>query len=469
MIEVAKLLGKSGKLTGAEVGNLVIKDLVYRLVNKTNNGIFTEAEIDIAINSLNDSNEIKAYNKRSGIASFLNDLNQRCMYGDLMLSKKLVDINYFIRESRKATEVYEIKEPLRLTYDEYEAYKKEKLETYYKENNEQHSLFELVLYYIQQLYQKEEKTVTKIIDEYIGKPLTDEEKSFYIGYYGKDYKETTKSNFKERWDRAKDLLEQGEYKEALFIVALKQETIIKEPYDKSDFIYNLAEYWDYVKQTKTKFNAIVKQHKDLLTYCLQVLDKEHFNGKFKDIKLDDTLKETFTKKELAEKYGFTFYKEALEEKPVILSTYGSEETVDEIGRRHTKIFLKIMTPEIYKVMFELYDEVLTFLKNINKLYDLLAEDTGVAEIKQLKYDTTVAESDINASYVSLLDLFLAIETLDECEEVKPIKLALDKLQDLNLNSKEVTKEKINKAKELLNSSKKFKEYQTELFSLFSGN
>ena len=50
---------------------------------------------------------------------------------------------------------------------EYEAYKKEKLETYYKENNEQYSLFELVLYYIQQLYQKEEKTVTKITKSFL--------------------------------------------------------------------------------------------------------------------------------------------------------------------------------------------------------------------------------------------------------------------------------------------------------------
>jgi len=467
MIEVAKLLGKNGKLTGAEVGNLVIKDLVYRLVNKTNNGIFTEAEIDIAINSLNDSNEIKAYNKRSGIASFLNDLNQRCMYGDLMLSKKLVDINYFIRESRRATEVYEIKEPLRLTYEEYEAYKKEKLDAYYKEHNEKGTLFELVLDNLQKLYEVGDKTVGKTIEEHIGEPLTSKEKDFYTGYFGDDCKESKKSNFDERWNGAKDLIQQGRYKDALLLVVMKQETITKEPCDKSDFIYNLAEYWNYGKQTESKFKAIIKEYKDLLTYSLQDLNKRH-KGLLKDIKLEDTLKE-YTRKELAEKYGFSYEKEALEDKPIILSTYGCEETVDEIGRRATKIFLKLMTPDAYKVMFELYDEVLTFLKNINKLYDLLAEDTGVAEIKQLKYDTAEAESVINTSYISLLDLYIAMETLDECEEVRPIKLALDKLQDLNLNSKEVTKEKINKAKELLNSSKKFKEYQTELFSLFSGN
>ena len=470
--DIIRLLNKKGKLTGAEVGNLVIKDLVYMLVNKTDDGILTEAEIETAVNSLTENIEIKAYNKRSQIASFLGDLNQRCMYGDLMLSKKLSDINLIIRESKRALEIYEIEKPIRLSYEKYEEYKKEQLNSFYKSIREKVTLFELVLMQTQELYQKEKGEVYEAIEKHSNEPLTDQQRDFYINYFGGEYKEKEVSNLAELYHKATELMNQEKYKEAVILVADINKKIRKntekEPYDKADFIYNLQEFWEYKDKSKEEFFNIIKEYKDILAISLQTLKEEHFKQyKFQKITLEDTIEISFSIKELSEKYKYNYLKEALRGKTIIVSPYGCEETIDEISRRFSESIVEIIEPNTYKDMFELYDEISTFLENINKLYDLLAEETGVTEIKQLKYIKN--DENINYCYITLLNLFMAMDTLDGCKEVEPIRLALEKMQELNLSSKKVTDKKINEARELLNSSNNFKTYQTKLFSLFTGN
>lgn len=463
--DIIKLLGKKGKLTGVEVGNLIIKDTIHQLLNPTEKELITEAEAQTAINSLVDTDEIKAFNKRNAIGVFLTELRQKILYADLLLSKKYMDTYSFINEARQALQILQTKTPKRLTYAEYEAYKKEKLEAYFNERKYRPSLFDLILYEIRDFYDKGIETGIELVEDYIDQPLTKEEKAFYG-----DSLEVTenKCNWEAKGKETKELLKEEKYKEAIeCYLSDKHSYTETKTLDKSDLAYDLLDFWNESDQSEKTFKRILKDYKDLLLYSLKAVNEKYFNGKLKDITLEETLDKRYTIKELYEKYGYNYLPKALNDEPILLTTYGVEETAGDRALMHTEAFLKVFNDaDFFKDCLETYEETIVILENLNILLDLTIEETGLSEIGKLKYDTSVAKKNLQNLYWFLCDLAFTT-TFDE-EKAKVIKKAVENIKNINVKTQKATPEKINKARELLHSSKKFKEYQRDLFILIAG-
>ena len=472
---ITTILGKKGKLTGAEVGNLVIKQIVYQLKNRTDRGLFSKGELETASNSLTDANEIKAFNKRVSIANFLDEMLSKGNYADLLISQKTLAITTALDKIKLSLDfIGQGGQPLRFTYKEYENYRTEKLNAFFADNkgDKKTTLFNLLLQAIKDL-DREDKEVESLIDRYEGKPLTDKEKSIFSS----EYKEKSRSPLDT--DKIKQLLiEESNYKEVIAYLAecdnsegdlFSDTTTEKEPYTKADFVYSLSDYWEASDKTDTTFKDIITEYKELLTVVKDKLDKEHFKGELAKVKLGDTLKKEYSLRELQDTYGYSFIGEALENKPVLITEYGQEQTPYDKAETEVEVFKKILTKDSLLTPLAVLEETIVFITNINLMFDILAEETGVDDIKDLKFEIKPYKETMNTIYQLLTGEYLGLKAREATgDEVEYIKTAFRSLGNLVIESKDATETRINRAKELLRSQKNFRDYQNEFFYIVLG-
>lgn len=465
--DVMKLLNKKNKLTGAEVGNLAIKQIVYCLVNKTDKAIFSKAELETASNSLTEPNEIRAYNKRIAIASFLDDMTVRGNYADLLIDQKYVIINTLLEKIKVALNLME-EEPLRFSYADYETYKKEQLEKFLTDENgdRKFSLFEIALELIQKLYEND-NDFYKLVNTLEDKPLSKKEQAFY----GEAYKEEKVKDIEAEHIK-KLLLEESNYKQAIKYLAdndkendlFTAEPAKKKPYDKADLVYDLSTYWDDSDKSEKTFKEIITEYKDILTYALRKADETFFKGKLAKVKLEDSYKKFYTLRELQDTYGCSFIGDALDNKPILITKYGTEETIYDREKVKADFLKDILNKDTFLIPVTALEETVVFMKNLNIIFDLLADDTGLEDIRQLKFDTESYKEKLEYIYRHLALGYMKLKLTDVAEvETDFIKTVFKNLGNLIIKDEEATERRINKARELLNSSKNFKDYQTEFF------
>lgn len=467
--DVMKLLNKKNKLTGAEVGNLVLKQVVYQLANKTDKEIFSKAELETASNSLTEPNEIKAFNKRVAIAGFLDDMTVRGNYADLLIDQKFAVINAILDKIKLALQFME-EEPLRFSYADYQTYIKEKLEDFLTDENgdRKYSLFEIALEGIQDLFVNDDDAY-KLVTAFENKPLSKKEKAFY----GNEYKEEERQGIEKEHIR-KLLLEESNYKQAIQYISDKDkeeesdlfsdQPAKKKPYDKADLIYDLKTYWSESDKSEKTFKEIITEYKDILTYALKEADKRYFKGKLADVKLEDTYDKFYTLRELQDTYGYSFIGEVLGNKPVLLTEYGVEETVYDREKVEAEFMREVLNKDTFLIPVTALEETVVFMKNLNIIFDLLADDTGLEDIRQLKFDTEDYKVKLDMIYKYLAREYLHLKLTDVAEqETDFLKTVFKNLGNLIIKDEVATERRINKARELLNSSKNFKDYKTEFF------
>ena len=472
---ITTILGKKGKLTGAEVGNLIIKQIVYQIKNRTDKGLFSRGEIETASNSLTDANEIKAFNKRVSIANFLDEMKAKGNYADLLISQKTLAIQTVLDKIKLSLDfIGQGGQPLRFTYDEYETYKKEQLEAYLKNEKGDYEtrLFDLLLQAIEELYHNDTE-VEALINSYSEQPLTDKE----VAYFGSEYKEKAPTPLNSQKIRQL-LFEESNYKEVIAYLAeddnsegdlFSDTTAEKEPYNKTDFIYYLSDYWNESDQSEKTFKDIVTQFSDVLAVVKDKLDNKHFKGELAKVKLGDTYKKTYTLRELQDTYGYSFIGKALNNKPVLITEYGQEDTPYERDATEVKVFKQLLTKDSLLKPLAILEETVVFITNINLMFDILAEETGVDDIKQLKFEMDEYKTTLNTIYELLTVEYLSLKARANAgEEVEYIRTAFKNLGNLIIKSKVATQTRINKAKELLKSPRKFSDYQNEFFYIVLG-
>lgn len=465
--DVMKLLNKKNKLTGAEVGNLVLKQTVYQLANKTDKEIFNRAELETASNSITESYEIKAFNKRVAIAGFLDDMTVRGNYADLLIDQKFTVIEAILDKIQLALNFWE-EEPLRFSYADYEKYKQDKLEDFLTDENgdRKFSLFEIALDEIKELYEIDTEA-QKLIDAFIDKPLSKKEQVFY----GNEYKEEKVKDIEVEHIR-KLLIEESNYKQAIQYIAdndeendlFTEQPTKKKPYDKADLIYDLMAYWDTSDKSEKTFKEIITEYKDIVTYALKKANEKYFKGKLAKVKLEDTYNKFYTLRELQDTYGYSFIGEALGDKPILLTQFGIEETIYDREKVETSFLKKILTKDTFLIPVTALEETIVFMKNLNIIFDLLAENTGLEDIKQLKFNTDNYKEKLDMTYRTLAREYLHLKLTDVAEaETDFLRTVFKNIGNLIIKDEVATEKRINKARELLNSSKDFKDYKTEFF------
>lgn len=460
--DIIKMLSKKGKLTGAEVGNLILKDTIHGLLHPTEKELISEAEARTAVNSLTDNYEIETYNKRCAIGSFICGIWEKIIYADLLLNKKFMDILVIADRAKEAVEFLHMPKPKRLTYEQYEAYKKEKLAEYFKENGKR-TLFDLILIEIQDLFNTDDGEAK--VEAYRNQRLEEDEIAFYGG-------ETTEERFcdwTKKGEESKELIQQGKYKEAIACYLSGKHSYKRtRTYDKADLAYDLAEYWQESDKTEETFNKISSYFKDLLLFSLEAVNKKYFEGTLSDIKLEDTLKKQYTLKELYEVYNYKALPHALNNELILISTYGIEDTAEERAREHTEAFMKVFdNPDMFKTSLEAFEESIIALDNINTLLDLLQQETGVNEIAQLKYNTEKSRNELSVLYEHILRVTFCLN-IGAGSVAPAIEEAIRNIENLNIKVKPMTEEKINIAKEMLRSSKRFNDYKRDLYIMLVG-
>jgi len=105
--EIQALL-KKGKLTGDEVGKLMIRDLLATYHNflkgKEDQGLLTQAEMNTIINGLTKNEDIKRYNEYRRLLEYLVNATKAYMIHEGSVEEYLWKIYYFLREMRLAEE-----------------------------------------------------------------------------------------------------------------------------------------------------------------------------------------------------------------------------------------------------------------------------------------------------------------------------------------------------------------------------
>jgi hypothetical protein len=424
--------------------------------------LITDAEAETAVNNLTDNEEIKTYNKRNAIGHFLISIKEKLSYADLLLAKQHISIATFTREARTALQFLEMPAPLRLTFEEYEQLKKEATKQYFKENNKKLSLFEIALLEIKSIYDFSIAKGEELIEAYKDHPLTEEEQAFYG-----DTTETENIDYVAKTEETKALLKQGKYKEAVLCYLSDKHTIKeKKTYDKGDIAYDLYEYWNESDKSPKTFKKIIKDYTEILELALYTVSEKYFKGKYDKTRLEETQETYYTLQELYEKHRYNLLPEIIKS-PVLLTEYRVEETAEDTARMYTEAFMKTIDSGLFKQLFERYEETLIAIENMNILLDLALEETGVTEIEQLKYNTEERRKDLQSLYLELCRVAFS-PAYTENSKANSIKTAVENVCNINIRIKNTPIENINKARELLRSSKKFKEYQADLFKLIAG-
>lgn len=459
---VMKILGKKGKLTGAEVGNLILKDMINQLLYSKS--LITDAEAETAVNSLTDNEEIRIYNKRNALGHFICSIREKLLYAELLLDKQHISLHMITQEAETALQFLEQPTPLRLNYADYERYKKERTKEYFKENNREITLFEVVLNEIKEMYDFSIASGKELIESYKDHPLTEEEQAFYS-----DLPKTITVDYDAKLQETKAYLEQENYKEAVICYLSdrhnKEET---KAYDKGDIAYDLYAYWLESDKSPETFKKIIKDYTEILELALYTVSEKYFKGKYNETKLEELQNISYTLQELYEKHNFNILADILE-KPILLTEYGAEETVEDIARMYANAFLRVYENDIdlFKKPLEVYEETIIAIENLNILLELTKEETGLNDIDLLKCDTSKYKKVLKEKYLKLCSLAFN-SAIDEKKEAYCIKKALENISNITVRIKNTPAENINKARELLKSSKKFKEYQADLFKLIAG-
>lgn len=458
---VMKILGKKGKLTGAEVGNLILKDMINQLLYSKS--LITDAEAETAVNSLTDNEEIRIYNKRNALGHFICSIREKLLYAELLLSKTYLGLHTMTEEVIKALRFLEQPTPLKLTYAEYEIYKKEITKEYFKEHNRDVSLFEIVLKEIKPIYDYSIANGEELIESYKDHPLTEEEQAFY----GEPQKIIT-VDYEAKTQETKAYLEKKNYKEAVICYLSdrhnKEETKV---YDKGDIAYDLYEYWQESDKSPETFKKLIKDYEEILELSLACVSGKYFKDKYNETKLEELLNINYTLQALYEKHNYNLLPDILG-KPILLVENTQEQSIEDVVKTTAQAFIKVFNnADLFKKPLETYEETIIAIENLNILLDLAKEETGLNEIDLLKCDTAKDREALQERYLKLCTLALN-STIDEKAEAYCIKKALENISNITVRIKNTPAENINKARELLKSSKKFKEYQADLFKLIAG-
>ncbi|HPC08210.1 MAG TPA: hypothetical protein PLF77_04820 [Smithella sp.] len=155
---------KKGKLTGQEVGQLMIQDLVATYKNylegKGDEGFLTQAETNTLVNGLTKSQDIKRYREFRGVHEYIVNAARAFVIHEEIMEEHLWKINYIFNEMRHAEEenFQAIRQPRIMTQKQYDELKREDFEekmtwTYSFEM----LLFDALEYYIN-LHNEGEKT-----------------------------------------------------------------------------------------------------------------------------------------------------------------------------------------------------------------------------------------------------------------------------------------------------------------------
>ena len=234
----------------------------------------------------------------------------------------------------------------------------------------------------------------------------------------------------------------------------------------------------YNEENKQVLYDVVDRYSDILNYVKDKINKEH-NNIFKGLSLKDCIFKEVSYKDLHNKYNYDLTSNALEADKVILIDK------EEVESRKTKKFFEkhaldvdIEQPtaeELTKLtlvdMLECFELALTVLINSNKAVDLLAEFTGLEDLKDVKPDT----SDYEGGFITMIrqvDSIVNKYDTYNAEQKEVVKtLFFDSWKRImNPEYKLADEALLDKCRKLLRSGKSFKDIKSQFyFSMIRGS
>ena len=476
--DIIKLLGKKGKLTGAEVGNLVILNTVYQIKNNSTETPINKAELQTAINSVTGNPEIRAYNQKIQLRDFIYEVMSKKLLIDEMRKKQYLILKECIASFLNKVKELGFNKVKKMTFTEFEAYRKERLHDYLYDadgKEKEVTYIFIILEAIVKLYDTEPEMFT-IVSKY-GDKLTKEEEAFLRKYITqKEYKNSPISN----------LLANNKPVEAFLThikELIKEEDVIHtsegdsiltdyEPQQKDVAVY-LDSYIDYLMNDKEKGKAdivkVIKRYEEVVEYAKDYLDRTLFNGDIKDFTIDDLLDTNITYKELLEKYNYNAFKRILGTDEIILTDNKEELLIDSF--RHFNYLDKKGTGLELGESLQLLEADVDLLYNLKMMLYIVADYTGLKEIKEL------IPEDKEQSFFDMMCIFLstALSEIDDLqlteEQADFIKTALKDIEKKLADDtvKKASEEVINNCRKLLNNSSNFNDIRDDFyFSLLTG-
>lgn len=499
MANISKLVKK---MTGKQLGNLVIKDVVLQMIDPQDQSAFRKDELDGAISALQSDIDIRDYNNRIQIKNFLIEIVGRRDYAQLLAGKNsgLISITallekQYLQEAGKP-------EPLRFTYSEYLKATEKKLDEYYRDdkgNLRKTTMLEIL---------HDKMNIDEWQPEY-DQPISALELQYYRDgdrgdiaddgtHQTADSKEQNKiQNLLKR--TTADEIKSNKDMLQVIIDYIKQPDLFETEPKKTTYKYTAwdtlcelpyyIEYLSYTGNTK-EIEPVMKRYEKTINETIAHLENKKLAEEMKRLSLYDLATKEYAIAEIAHKYDVDFSKQAWgndddNQTHILITPNGKLDDVRGDLRFFPKTGSAIEQMNIYEAIEKL-EESVEFCKGYDLMIDTLAEHLGIPELCKVKSDMKDLEYQKSMIYGSVLDLarycaiigeygqYLNKQTSDEIKDViNKINQAVCKIKYIADKNRESEPERKQKMQDMLAKcelyGQRFIDIQNKFFTTAMGN
>lgn len=493
MANISKLVKK---LTGKELGNLIIKDIVLQMTDPQNQTEFGKDELDGAVDALTGDRNIRDYNNRIQIKNFLIELVGRRDYAQLLASKNCALITMTALLEKQYLQELGKPEPLRFTYAEYQKATEQKLDEYYRdENGKPRTITMLELLY-------REINLDDVDEKDYMQPLSATEIQYYRDGAVPEMADdgTTKTVNDKQIDRIQNLAKRTNDdkleadKDVLQIVIdyIKQPDLFEnEPtthtrkFNAYDTLYELPHYVAYLrwKGLDDEIEPVMKRYEPIIKEAIDKMENKPLAQNMKRLSLYELATKDYPRKQIEHDYRVDFTSEAWgndddHHTHILITPYGKLDDVRGDMRFFPKTGNAIEQIDLNKTITAL-EESIGFCKGYDLMIDILAEHLGIPELLKVKSDMNDLELQKSLTYRSVLDLakycavigeygeYLNKQTTDEIKQIiNNINKSVCDIKYIVDKNKESEAERRQKMKDMLDKSAIYGERFTDIQNKF---
>lgn len=473
------------RLTGKELGNLVIKDVVLQITNPQDQSAFKRAELEGAINALSTDKDIRDYNNRIQIKNFLIEMVGRRDYAELLASKNSAMLSMMALIEKKYLQELDKPAPLRLTYAEYSNATKEKLEQYYTDENGKPRRIGIL-----ELLHKQ-MNFTKLAPDY-KQALEPLEISYYREWQELDISDDGTAKIKNHRDVDKlmnlckrignQTFETDKDDLQIIIDYIKQPDLFETEkpayttvkYTADELLCDLPDYINYLVATNHKdaIEPTMKKFSKAIDETIAHLENKKLALEMKRLSLYDLAVNTYEIREIAEKCDVDFSKEAWgndddNQTQILITPHGNFDDVRGDVENYTQLGSGLEQLDLNDTIRKV-EESVAFCRGYNLMIDVLAEHLGTPELRNLKTDEQDLEMNKKMIYSTIVDLakycalineyghYLNKQTSDEIKKiVNTINQSVAQIKYIREQTPEAESERKEKMAEMLSKCATF--------------
>ena len=443
MANISKLVKK---LTGKELGNLIIKDIVLQMTDPQNQSEFRKDELDGAVDALTGEKDIRDYNNRIQIKNFLLEIVGRRDYAQLLAGKNCALITMTALLEKQYLQELGKPEPLRFTYAEYQKATEQKLDEYYRdENGKPRTITMLELLY-------REINLDDVDEKDYMQPLSATEIQYYRDGAVPEMADdgTVESVNDKKIDRIQNLAQRinddklESEKDMLQVVIdyIKQPDLFEnEPkkqirkFNAYDTLYELPHYVAYLrwKGLDNEIEPVMKRYEPVIKEAIDKMENKPLAQNMKRLSLYELATKDYPRKQIEHDYKVDFTKEAWgndddHHTHILITPYGKLDDVRGDMKNFPKTGNAIEQMNLYDTIKKL-EESIEFCRGYDLMIDVMMEYLGISEMAKLKSEMKDLELQKFLTYNTVLDLakycavigeygeYLNKQTTDEIKQI----------------------------------------------------